>query len=193
MKSFLCVTWRIISSLAEMTSLQPSVLFKQILAQDLAKWGRKRGMKKRMELIMCPKWGTFRHHRKGIGDSSNLDYNVTHLWNDNIALPVTITQSLLCRSGVGGFLLSVFLPRALMKAVHHWWSGALHKQTYVLLSVSTPLFNTPPGIKARDSLPFFPPRMAKKTAWKHHYKEAKGKTYWTSSCSVLICSLLWQQ
>lgn len=91
MKSFLCVTGRIISSLAEMTSLQSSVLLKQILTQDPAKWGRKQGMKKRMELTMCPKWGGFRHHRKGIGDSSNLDYNVMHLWNDNIALPVTIT------------------------------------------------------------------------------------------------------
>lgn len=40
-------------------------LVKQILAQDLAKWGRKQRMKRRMELIMCPKWGICRHHRKG--------------------------------------------------------------------------------------------------------------------------------
>lgn len=66
-------------------------LVKQILAQDLAKWGRKQRVKRRMELIMCPKWGICGRHRKGISDSSNLDYIVMHLWNYNIALPVTIT------------------------------------------------------------------------------------------------------
>lgn len=97
-------------------------LVKQILAQDLAKWGRRQRMNRRMEVIMCLKWRICRHHRKGISDSSNLDYIVVHLWNENIALPVTITPVCYAEVEGGGFLLSVFLPRALMKAVqvHHW-------------------------------------------------------------------------
>ena len=62
---------------------------------------------------MCLQWGICRHRRKGISDSSNLDYVVKNLWNDNTALSVTITpvpQSLLRRSSMVGFLLSVFLP-----------------------------------------------------------------------------------
>lgn len=41
---------------------------------------------------------------------------------------------------------------------------------------------------ARDSLPFFPPRMAKTTAWKQH-KGAKRETHWIPSYSDLQSSL----
>lgn len=61
-------------------------------------------------------------------------------------------------------------------------------QTYKLLSVATPLFNTPSKIMARDSLPFFPPRMAKTTVWNHH-KGAKGETHWIPTYSDLQSSL----
>ncbi|KAJ7427900.1 hypothetical protein WISP_03083 [Willisornis vidua] len=51
------------------------------------------------------------------------------------------------------------IGRALMKAARHWYLGSLHRQTDMLLSAVTALFNTPPAIKGLS--PILPPKNGK--------------------------------
>lgn len=138
------------------------------------------------------KWGICRHDRKDISDSSNLDYIMMHLWNDNISLPVTITPVSVMQKWWGRFPAFSFSSQSSDESCTSTplviWGSA---QTNICTSFSIHSSIQPTSWnQGKGFSPILPSKNGKKkTRWKHHYKKAKGKTYWTSSCCVLNSSV----